>query len=94
MESKTKFKETQQRLEAIISKQEETLRKLRMDNDHESLMIKNQCIYHLTIQNWRLGFLEALNIWERGEGLEHFINNINLKMDEEQRAFEERRAVI
>lgn len=92
--TKTKFKETKQRLEALIKNQTDCLHKLKRDNDMESLELKNQCIYHLTVQNWRLGFLEALNIWERGEGLEHFINSINLKLDEEQKAFEERRAII
>lgn len=92
--TKTKFKETKQRLEALIQNQNESLNKLKRDNDHESLLIKNQCIYDLNVQNWRLGYLEALNVFETGEGLEHFINLINLKLDEEQKAFEQRRAII
>ena len=92
--TKTKFKETKQRLEAIIKSQNETLNKLKTENDFHSLILKTQCIYDLNVQNWRLGYLEALNVFDRSEGLEHFINLINSKLDEEAKLFEERRAII
>lgn len=92
--TKTKFKETKQRLEAIIEKQNVTLNKLKTENEVESLISKHQCIYDLNVQNWRLGYLEALNVFDRSEGLEHFINLINSKLEEEAKLFEERRAIV
>lgn len=93
METKTQFKETKQRLEKIIDEANKKMYQLKKNLDFESLRIKNQCIYDLSVQNWRLGYLEALNIYDRGEGMEHFMNLINSKLDEEAQAFKERSEV-
>lgn len=94
MDNKTKFKETKQRLKTIIDEANKKIYQLNKNLDLESLQLKDQCIYDLYVQNWRLGYLEALNVYESGKGLEHFINLINSKLDEEQKAFEERRAIV
>jgi len=93
MDNKTQFKETKQRLEKIIDEANKKMYQLKKNLDFESLRIKNQCIYDLSVQNWRLGYLEALNIYDRGEGMEHFMNLINSKLDEEAQAFKERSEV-
>lgn len=92
--TKTKFKETKQRLEAIIDESHKKLYKIHKIDDVETSEIKSDCIYNLSVQNWRLGYLEALNVYERGKGLEHFINLINSKLEEEAKLFEERRAIV
>ena len=93
METKTQFKQTKQRLETIIDEANKKMYQLKKNLDFESLRVKNQCIYDLSVQNWRLGYLEALNIYERGEGMQHFTNHINSKLDEEAQAFKDRSEV-
>lgn len=93
METKTKFKETKQRLETIIDEANKKMYQLKKNLDFESLRIKNHCIYDLSVQNWRLGYLEALHVYDRNEGMEHFMNHINSKLNEEAQAFKERSEV-